>query len=229
MSTKGRTSLTVIPGALDGLGVWLSHVVWPSEGSGRRRSTCRYGVVLVMHRSCLTAAGADWEDGPRAGEWIAGRLGPFGPSLGHAVPLGYAAYAIVPIQWDEEDPHDRAPMIALEAIFAVLQPVTGSQPVHCGIWSGWPVHGPDAEPLVLPHREYWLWTGPLRSALAFRMHPEFLPSLVWPEDRAWFIGAPIWTNEIAVAGAAAMIDAIVRHPYLQARAATPDESLDIDD
>ena len=36
----------------------------------------------------LVAVDAAWDDGPDAGRWIADRLGPFGPSVGHAVPLG---------------------------------------------------------------------------------------------------------------------------------------------
>jgi hypothetical protein len=50
----------------------------------------------------LVGVGARWEDGPAVGAWIAERLGSFGPSVGHAVPLGYPAYAIVPITWGED-------------------------------------------------------------------------------------------------------------------------------
>jgi hypothetical protein len=91
------------------------------------------------------------------------------------------------------------------------------------------VESPDAEPLALPWREYYLWTGPLRSALAFRHEAWSLPSLLWPDDRSWFVGAPIYTNEIAIAGPDNVIDAILADPRLLARTTTPDETLDIDD
>jgi hypothetical protein len=233
----------------------------------------------TVRSAYLLAVGAAWDDGPAAGDWIGERLAPFGPSVGHAVPLGYPAYAVVAIPWDDDDDEEEtlAPVIALETLLDVLAPFTGDQPVHTGMWPGfawmyetgddprtapgmavgiaWPPDGPqpapeeidralaearegmaaqrvetpDAEPLVLPHREYYLWTGPLRSALAFRHQAASPPSLIWPEDRSWFVGAPIYTNEIAVAGTPDLVDAIVRDPRLTARAATPDEELDIDD
>ena len=64
---------------------------------------------------------------------------------------------------------------------------------------------------------------------ALRDNSEDPPSLVWPEDRSWFLGAPIWTNEIAVADTKLLIDAVVGDPRLNARHATPDDELDIDD
>lgn len=224
----------------------------------------------------LLAVGAAWEDGPGAGNWIAERLGPFGGAVGHAVPLGYEAYAVVPIAFEDESETDYAALIVTDAVVEVLGPFTGEQAVHCGVWEGWPwwyptggdprrpqgtevgiawpegapptqaeidralaearehlaadsVEFPDAQPLELPHRRYYLWTGPLRSVTALRDKWEDPPSLVWPEDRSWFLGAPIWTNEIAVAGTKLLIDAVVGDPRLNARHATPDDELDIDD
>jgi hypothetical protein len=55
------------------------------------------------------------------------------------------------------------------------------------------------------------------------------PSLVWPEDRSWFVGVPIYTNEIAVAGTTVVIDALMADPQLSARRVTPDDVLDTDD
>jgi hypothetical protein len=91
------------------------------------------------------------------------------------------------------------------------------------------VERPDAEPLELPYRNYHLWTGPLRSATAFRHWPHAPPSLIWPEQRSWFVGIPIYTNEIAVAGTPAVVEALMALPRLNARRATPDDVLDIDD
>ena len=222
----------------------------------------------------LVAVNAAWDDGPDAGGWIADRLGPFGPSVGHAVPLGYPAYAVVPIPPDDDLQSDGS---GIEGLLDVLGPFTGDQPVHSGMWDGWAwwydtgadprtapgmdvliawpegddrrareeitrpladardelatkrVERPDVEPLDLPHRRYYLWTGPLGSATAFRHRPHDPPSLIWPEDRSWFVGAPIDTNEIAVAGATVVVDAVVADPRLTARRATPDDVLGIDD
>jgi hypothetical protein len=225
----------------------------------------------------LVAVGPRWEDGPAVGAWIAERLGSFGPNVGHAVPLGYPAYAIVPIPWDEDADEDRGAVTTLDALLDVLEPFSTAQTVHSGIWPGFgwmydtgqdprhvagaglsyfgPEEGPrptqdeldrqraevleklaaelveqpDAALLELPHREYYVWGGPLRSALAFRQHAYSPPSLIWPEDRSWFVGAPIYTNEFAMGGSRDVVDAILGDARLAARTATPDDQLDIDD
>jgi hypothetical protein len=225
----------------------------------------------------LVAVDAAWDAGPDAGSWIADRLGPFGASVGHAVPLGYPAYAVVPIPIDHESETDLGPLTAIEALLDVLGPFTGGQYLHSGMWDGWGwwydtgadprtaagmgvgvywptgakrpaqeeidraladareqlaaerVECPDVEPLELPHRRYYLWTGPLRSATAFRHQPQDPPSLIWPEDRSWFVGVPIYTNEIAIAGMTAVIDAVLAEPRLNAHRATPDDILVGDD
>jgi hypothetical protein len=227
--------------------------------------------VVSPHPNAVAAA---WDDGPMAGRWIAERLGPFGPSVGHAVPLGYAAYAVVRIRWDADPAGDRGPLTALDALIEVLAPFTGDQPVHCAMWDGWSwwydtgtdprentgagviwskdsrpaqeeidraraearervarerVERPDAEPLVLPHRTYHVWTGPLRAATAFRHQPQDPPSLIWPEDRSWFVGAPIYTNEIAVAGTKQLVDAVIAAASLDTRRVSAKYHLDVDD
>ena len=91
------------------------------------------------------------------------------------------------------------------------------------------VERPDVEPLELPFRRYYLWTGPLRSATAFGHQPHDAPSLIWPEDRSWFVGVPIYSNEIAVAGATVVVESVLDDPRLTARRATPDDVLDTDD
>lgn len=84
----------------------------------------------------LAAAGATWVDGPEVGGWIAERLGPFGPSVGHAVPLGYAAYAVVPIVPDD-DGEPVETLGALEPVLGGLAAFTQEQPVHTAMWDGW--------------------------------------------------------------------------------------------
>jgi hypothetical protein len=91
------------------------------------------------------------------------------------------------------------------------------------------VEQPDTALLELPHREYYVWVGPLRSAVAFRQHASTPPSLIWPEDRSWFVGAPICTNEFAVGGSWDLVEAILGDASLAARPATPNDQLDIDD
>lgn len=89
---------------------------------------------------------------------------------------------------------------------------------------------PNAAPLQLPHRNYYLWTGPLKSTLAIQIHGN-IPSLIWPEDRSWFIGAPIYTDELAVGADERLIQAIISTPSMAefgARRATRNDNLRID-
>ncbi|MFE6971398.1 hypothetical protein [Isoptericola sp. NPDC057653] len=224
----------------------------------------------------LARAGARWDDDPSAGEWILPLLGDFGPTLGHAVPQRYAAYAVVPLSRDDEgdvDPDGIAERLGV--LLDALAPWTGERVLHGTLWEGWPslydraggvgssgtavglawdpdgpeptaeelslarraaeadllaelVARPSAERLRLPHRDYHVWTGTTRSVIALRDVVE-LPSHVWPEHRAWFLGAPIYTAEVAVGGPADLVDAVLAEERLEARPATPSTVLDGDD
>jgi hypothetical protein len=223
----------------------------------------------------LTAVGARWDDGPEAGRWIVDRLAAFGPTVGRAVPLGYEAYAVVPVQWDQhEDDDDYGPLSVVELVLDALEPFTNGQFVHCAMWDGWSwwyptgadprvnasvgvfwsdeerpsqewidrtraegvesvaahsVEEPNAERLDLTERKYYLWTGPLASAMAIGHEPQNPPSLIWPDDRSWFVGAPEYTREIAVAGTDSMITALLADSRRGARRASSEDVLDIDD
>lgn len=90
---------------------------------------------------------------------------------------------------------------------------------------------PDVPPLTLPARNYFLWSGPLSSAAALR-HTGDIPSLIWPEDRSWFIGAPIYTSEIALGADERIIRTLLNAPQLRslgARVAVRSEVLQGDD
>jgi hypothetical protein len=219
-----------------------------------------------------------WEDGPDAGGWIADLLGPFGPTVADAVPLGYPAHAIVPVPVPlPDDPQEHPGYVpTIEAVIRVLAPFTRQQNVHCAMWEGWSwwypsgadprtapgmgagvvwfsgdepsqeerdralaqareamaaerVEQPNVRLLELPYRTYYVWRGPLESITAFRHHPHNPPSLIWPEDRSWFVGIPIYSNDIAIGGSDVLFDALSAVPPLETRRATRSEVLDIDD
>ncbi|MFF2452986.1 hypothetical protein [Isoptericola sp. NPDC058082] len=87
---------------------------------------------------------------------------------------------------------------------------------------------PSADRLLLPHRGYHVWTGVPRSVSALLDLVE-LPSHVWPEHRAWFLGLPIYTAEVALGGPAELVATVLDDARLGARAAAPGTELDIDD
>ena len=219
-----------------------------------------------------------WEDGPDAGGWIADLLGPFGPTVADAVPLGYRAHAIVPVPVPPpDDPQEHPGYVpTIEALIGVLASFTPRQHVHCAMWEGWSwwypsgadprtapgmaarvvwpsgdepsqeerdraraeareamaaerVEQPNVRGLELPYRTYYVWRGPLESITAFRHHPHNPPSLIWPEDRSWFVGIPIYSDDIAIGGSDVLIDALSAVPLLETRRATRSDVLDIDD
>ena len=80
-----------------------------------------------------------WDDDAAAGEWVAGRLGPFGPRVEGTVPRGYAAYACVPHPgWAGTLPcagEDGAPA-TLDVLLGVLATFAAGQVVHGALWTG---------------------------------------------------------------------------------------------
>ncbi len=236
-----------------------------SVADGKSHVPKMINIVDVDMEKYLSAAGAHWDSGPEAGEWIGPLLDEFSDLLGHAVPAGYEQYAIIPIPRSKEDP-EQQDISALGALIEELRTFTGEQTVHTGLWEGWGwlyAHGldprtapgaagyvaggsaagdaqgvpdwfaatrverPNAGLLRLPNRNYHLWSGPLDSALAFGHQKDF-PSLIWPEDRSWFVGIPIYSAEMALGADARKIEEILSSPSMRelgARRAGRDESL----
>lgn len=221
----------------------------------------------------MTGERVDWDDDASAGEWIAARLGEFGPTVDGTVPRGYAAYACVPHPgWDD----DGTVAAQTDALVAALTPFTGDQPVHLALWTGhaflydhdsdprttsgiapyvswsedepppseeeveqaraeaWEqiiptlVERPAAPMLLLPHREYHLWTGTLADAGAF-LHQQQPPNLWWPEDRSWFVGSEIDAVATYVGGSDALVEALCADPTLRATRVAPSDRMLFED
>jgi hypothetical protein len=87
-------------------------------------------------------------------------------------------------------------------------------------------------PLVrLPHREYYLFAGPVGAAADFEAQSTHgyverkTPQLVWPADLAWCLATEIDFDSTLVGGSAALVDAIMAHPDLEAYPVPPDGDL----
>jgi hypothetical protein len=82
--------------------------------------------------------------------------------------------------------------------------------------------------LVLPAREYYLFTGPLaRTARPFMFGRwEQSPTMWWPADRAWFVATEIDSFSTYVGGSPAAIDAVLASPDLEAIPATAQTEID---
>lgn len=86
------------------------------------------------------------------------------------------------------------------------------------------VERPAAPMLLLPHREYHLWTGTLADAGAFR-HQEQPPNLWWPQDRSWFVGSEIDAAATYVGGSVALVEALCGEPTLRATRVAPSDRM----
>jgi hypothetical protein len=120
--------------------------------------------------------------------------------------------------WEDGPEEHPGYVPTIEAIVRVLAPFTPPSA------SSNPTSGSSSCPTART-----TWRGPLESITAFRHHPHNPPSLIWPEDRSWFVGIPIYSDDIAIGGSVGLIDALTAVPRLQTRRAARGDLLDIDD
>jgi hypothetical protein len=71
---------------------------------------------------------------------------------------------------------------------------------------------PDRKRVSLPGRNYFLFRGPISKAEGW----EDGPNLWWPEDRAWCVASEIDLPYTYVGGTQELVDAIVKHPAIEA-------------
>ena len=78
--------------------------------------------------------------------------------------------------------------------------------------------------LHLPHRDYFLFRGPITAAShSFDDAPGEHQSanLWWPDDRSWFVGTEIDLNSTHVGASAKCVEEVLASPGLEVLAAEP--------
>jgi hypothetical protein len=82
--------------------------------------------------------------------------------------------------------------------------------------------------LELPHRQHFLFTGPLgRTARPFVFGTwEQSPSMWWPADRAWFVATEVDGYSTYVGGSRVAIAAVLASPGLETVEATAETAMD---
>ncbi|MGH9108359.1 MAG: hypothetical protein ACRDY3_02645, partial [Acidimicrobiales bacterium] len=82
----------------------------------------------------------------------------------------------------------------------------------------------DGPRLRLPDRNYFFYQGPVDAALIGypREPPNRTANLWWPEDRAWCVASEIDLSWTYVGGSAALVEALVSEPAIEALAITPE-------
>lgn len=149
-----------------------------------------------------------------------------GRTIAAAIPPVFEAYATVVLPDDRarQDKHDRA----------VVELLSGQSPGQAW-WLGYLDTGaddiifPDA-PMVTMYSDwrYVLVEAGPPQAMTWRrgdggFWPGTLPNLMFPADRSWLVST-LWDDDwTCVGGPAGLVDGILAHPDLDARAVTLDE------
>jgi hypothetical protein len=134
--------------------------------------------------------------------------------------------------WDAVVPSEGSlPAPQLAALGSALARST-TTPGRCSFcfWVGLGFFGGqgDCDLIQLPHREHFLFTGPLAlTQRGFRFGAwEQSPNMWWPDDRAWFVGTDIDGYSTYVGGSTACIEAVLASPALEAIPVEPDTPTD---
>jgi hypothetical protein len=84
-----------------------------------------------------------------------------------------------------------------------------------------------------PWRDYLLFSGPLRGALAMGSRaggwpPPQSPNIFWPQDRSWCVATEIDFDSTLLGGSAELIEVVLADPVLEAWQVLPGNSLRYD-
>jgi hypothetical protein len=157
--------------------------------------------------------------------WIAANTPP-GRTLAAAIPPLFGASATVIVPGNDEDKR-----IADEALLAVLRAHSPRQPW----WLGYLETGvadlvfPDAPRVRIYSWPYVLVKAGPDQAASWRRNDQAtpwhsaLPELMFPLDHSWLVST-LWDDDWrCVGGQAGLVEALLRHPRLEARAVTLEE------
>jgi len=105
---------------------------------------------------------------------------------------------------------------------------------YFGIWEGYsdvelPPEVTEASLVVLPHRRYALFRGPLLAIDTFAQDfgsgsVSAPPAFVWPADRRWCFARDVDPHWAGIGGSQAAVDALLADPDLDVVPARPDEA-----
>ncbi|GIM93750.1 hypothetical protein [Paractinoplanes toevensis] len=171
---------------------------------------------------------------PLPADWISlselpwHRLVTFGPE-------GYESYARLRLLPDPAHPGESENDVYAEdwrdgqlaRLFGLLAAHTAT-PDDCYFcaWEGLAQGNPPAPApqVIVPHRRYWLFRGPLADAgnwpESYRLGGAE-PAFAWPSDRAWWVTLDVDPHWAGIAGPASLIGYLTADPHLDVVAADP--------
>jgi hypothetical protein len=170
--------------------------------------------------------------------WLTDSMRTFGPDPRSLLPPHFAAYARIPGNPEHEGCLSREHVAVLATI---LNDATSSPDLcYYAVWEGYgepmmirllepgAVPPPPGKPrrrrfhdppLVLPARQYRVFSGALSAATTSMSLSELShqsPNLWWPADHAWCVASEIDLDETFVGGSRNCIDRILADPRLRA-------------
>jgi hypothetical protein len=133
--------------------------------------------------------------------------------------------------WDSPPEHGSPPPEVAARLVEVLVKFTGT-PDGCwfgvsDIWASPLYTNPQAPPKFgTDYRRYFLFKGPLRSALISPDRDgDRLADLWWPEDRAWFVGSDVDLLSTYVGSSEACIHALLKDETLEVLPVSVDQGV----
>jgi hypothetical protein len=136
--------------------------------------------------------------------------------------------------WGNVPAEGELPVAEGDRLIAILRAHT-TTPDRCylALWEGYGVSELNAlagrPRLMLPHRAYFLFSGPIDAVTSLSLgdfqHP---PNLWWPEDHAWCVATEIDLSETYVAAAEGCANQVVADPGLEAHLVPIDGRVDVD-
>lgn len=179
----------------------------------------------VLHPAYREGDEADWHRHPsvtwaevaRANGRVLHPEAQFGSLVGWVVPQGHEQ----PDIWDDEPDEGTLP----EDVAYVLAEVLGRHTTTCdrcwfAVWDGWgDLEFPSANvpTFHLPHRDYFLFAGPVSAATQSFGDQRWYRSanLWWPDDRAWCVATEVDFDTTYVGGSEACIAALLATENLE--------------
>jgi len=84
----------------------------------------------------------------------------------------------------------------------------------------------------LPHRRYFLLTGPVRAVTGFRVPGSSTwhnPDLFWPDDRQWFVATDVDLWSLYIGGTTRFVDALASSVPTPTEVVALDRPLEVED
>lgn len=219
-------------------GKWLQERLWtwrPRSGQQGVAVGCLVPQGFDAYARVLHPAQYETETGLELTRWSA--VASWTGTVAHPLMQFHRIAKLSPPAFPNKSmpPYEGAlPAAECERLVAILRVFT-STPDRCyfGVWDGFGVPELNAftgrPRLMLTHRAYFLFPGPIGAVSSLRFgNFEQPPNLWWPADRAWCVATDIDLTETYIGGGQACINRVIADPDLEAFQVSLEARVDVD-